>query len=643
MTGLLNPIKFYPLWCALTFLVSIGAEGREQQFSDFEKQVFNLIMSKEKEAEQVWQGLTQLHRLPQSSVPGNQALLLLKQCLVAAWSDSAKITELKPKLQALREQQAYQNGSAAEFACLGYEETAAGSQEAFSFDYQAYHQLDAIDMPLLKMWISYDYAKSAMDYGYLDEAMEAITLSMEIAQQNQLTEWQGESLGVLALVQSEMELYEQALQNNSKALVLVAQPYQLFELGLNRGFILIRAGKLNEAAAHYQQLLEQSGEDRQRFLIIGSNLSDIYFQQGKHTDNLALTEKLIAEAEQQEDRHLSAYANMTRAFALFLNGEKQEALQRFATAKNLFEQNNLLTPLADNLASWANLLSEAGDFQLAYIALAESKALKVQIEEKRRLNDALLQNAMLDTEQQKRALLKSQQAHERDLILLTQKQLEQKLWLTMIIAVLLVGTAVLYAYFRLRKAHRQMAIKNQQLDYESSHDPLTKVNNRRYFSQFIETKLAIGGNALILLMDIDYFKKVNDTYGHHAGDQVLQVVSKRLASRLRDNDCLVRWGGEEFLLFIDNPSDISNSQSLVTRLLAEVEGSPIKLADLELKVTISIGFTHVTLSSQAELEQHLAQIDSYLYQAKNQGRNRAVGQLTISPSPQQPEVLQCAK
>jgi diguanylate cyclase (GGDEF)-like protein len=271
--------------------------------------------------------------------------------------------------------------------------------------------------------------------------------------------------------------------------------------------------------------------------------------------------------------------------------------------------------------------------------LLESTLFKTKIDEANRTKDALLKNAMLETEQQRRALLLSQQAHERDRSLLIQKQLEQRFWLTLVLAAALIMLAVFYAYHRLRQTHKLLEIKNRQLDYESSHDPLTKVFNRRYFGQFIQSKLATGNHALLLLMDIDYFKKVNDTYGHHTGDQVLQIVSKRLANRLRDSDCIVRWGGEEFLLYIDQPADMNNCRALVQRLLTEIEGTPFKLEHVELKVTISIGFAFVHLSTQAALEQQLAQIDSYLYHAKNKGRNRAVGVFSTDIAGMQPMVI----
>lgn len=511
---------------------------------------------------------------------------------------------------------------------------------SLSWTNQAYHQLNQHDAPLTQMWIAYDFAYAAQQAGYLSDALAAATLSLEIARHNQLTEWEGESLGVIALIQNALDLDEQALQTSSQALALVSKPQVIHNLTLNRGYMLTDAKKYEEALALYLPLLQQSeGTDIDTYLMVGSNISKIYHEQDKLAENLQLTKKLLAVADTAGNDYLWSYAAMARAFALIDASNKAEAFALFNKAKVWYEQNDVLRPLSENLEHWANKLHNRDMHQEAYSALLESKKLKQQIDDSSRNQDALLQNALLDSERQRLALLLSQQAHERDKAKLAQSHLENRLWQTMIAAGLLVALAIFYAYNRLRQAHLLLAVKNQQLDYESSHDPLTKVFNRRYFQQFIEPKLASNASALLLLLDIDHFKKVNDTHGHHVGDQVLEIVSKRLASRLRDCDCIIRWGGEEFLLYIDKPADISNCRALVHRLLTEVENSPIQLSDGELKITISIGFSAVQLMSQAELELQLAQIDSYLYQAKNQGRNRAVGLLRTAVAEVSPEVI----
>ncbi|MCS4306595.1 diguanylate cyclase (GGDEF)-like protein [Rheinheimera pacifica] len=633
--------QFYQLISWILALMIFTVLATEQRFSEFEQRVFNVVMAPQLSAEERWQELVQLKNEPESELPGNKALLLMQQCRLAYrhnFGDQAGILQQSAALQQLA---GYQQGAAAYVKCQQYEATALDHTERiFERGYQAYHALNNTDVTLMHMWLAYDYANEALEAGYTDEGIEAINRSLNIAQYNQLPEWEGESLGVLAVLQSVLKLYDEALETSSQALAIITSPLIERNLLLNRGYILTQAKKFDDAIALYQTLLQSTeGQDRRLFLMAGANMSGIYNEQNKLDENLALTEKLVAEAELEGDDYLWSHAAMARAYALLEAGDKDAARSLFSRSKVWFENNDVLMPLSESLVNWAHLLYRKGLYQDAYDALLESKLLKTQTDEARRTQDALLSNAVLATEQQRRTLLLVQQAHERDRALLTQKQLEQRLWLIVIIATIMLSAAIFYAYYRLRHAHSLLEEKNQQLDYESNHDPLTKVFNRRYFNQFMRSKLVASNDALLLLMDIDFFKKVNDTYGHHAGDQVLQIVSKRLASRLRNGDCIVRWGGEEFLLYIDRPADINNCQILIQRLLAEVEGSPIKLDDAELKVTVSIGFAYVQLTTQAELEQQLMQIDSFLYQAKQQGRNRAVGLFSGDTKAQLPTVI----
>lgn len=621
-------------------LSSATAPAASLLFSEFERQVFKIVMSDDVPSVEMWSRLGQLQKLPQSQHPANRALLLMHQCRLARDEYHAERPIILQQFAGLS-QRPDNPGTAARLKCQQYEaRLQRQDDQIFELSYQSYHQLSEQDTPLTKMWIAYDFSYAALEAGYLDDALSAATLSLEIARQNNLTEWQGESLGLIALIQNALNLNEQALQTNLQALTMVKTPSQVLTLTLNRGFMLTQAQKYEDALALYLPLLKQSEDkDPETFLMVGGNISKIYLEQGKLAENLQFTERLFAVAENHGDDYLWAYMAMARSFALLESGEQTAAVALFNKGRVWFEQNDVLMPLNENLEHFANLLHRKGMHEQAFQVLLDSKNLEHRIEESRRNKNALLQNALLDAERQRSALFLSQTNHERDKAQLAQSHSENRFWLTIMSAVVVLTFAIGLAYYRLRQAHQLLAVKNQELDYESSHDPLTKVFNRRYFQQFIQPKLANNTHALLLLLDIDHFKKVNDTHGHHAGDQVLEIVSKRLASRLRDCDCIIRWGGEEFLLYIDQPSDINNCRALVHRLLMEVESSPIQLSDSELSITISIGFSAMQFISQNALEQQLAQIDSFLYQAKNLGRNRAVGLLSITAAETVPVVI----
>lgn len=154
-------------------------------------------------------------------------------------------------------------------------------------------------------------------------------------------------------------------------------------------------------------------------------------------------------------------------------------------------------------------------------------------------------------------------------------------------------------------------------------DPLTGIGNRRMadnklkaaLSQFQQQRLPFG----ILLFDIDLFKRVNDTFGHDVGDQVLRMVAKTLSLNLRASDIPIRWGGEEFLALIDDV-DKDSLQAAAEKIRVLIERSHLSLEDgREARVTVSVGATLARYEDS--LETLLQRADSLMYACKQAGRN----------------------
>lgn len=164
-------------------------------------------------------------------------------------------------------------------------------------------------------------------------------------------------------------------------------------------------------------------------------------------------------------------------------------------------------------------------------------------------------------------------------------------------------------------------------------DALTGVHNRRYFDQRLDEEILraqrqgsqLGG----LFMDIDFFKRINDTWGHPAGDAVLQEVARRIKAMLRATDTLARYGGEEFAVLLAQ-TDIHAAQCVAERIRAAVAANPVKLDDgLEIPVTLSIGVSVFAGQRPQETAGEAArrllhEADTALYQAKESGRNRVL-------------------
>ena len=134
-----------------------------------------------------------------------------------------------------------------------------------------------------------------------------------------------------------------------------------------------------------------------------------------------------------------------------------------------------------------------------------------------------------------------------------------------------------------------------------------------------------GKPFCLALMDIDHFKKINDTYGHESGDRVLMAVANHLSRSLRSFDDAWRWGGEEFLLCLKE-SDLIAGGLALERLRSGLEKLTIKLSSGD-TVTVTASFGIVTATKDSKIEGLLEQADKALYRAKNEGRNRIVSGL----------------
>ena len=170
-------------------------------------------------------------------------------------------------------------------------------------------------------------------------------------------------------------------------------------------------------------------------------------------------------------------------------------------------------------------------------------------------------------------------------------------------------------------------------------DGLTEIYNRRH----LETRLAeefarhkrYGGMLSLLMFDLDHFKRINDRYGHLAGDSVLRSTARRVAEAIRTADVFGRYGGEEFALILPE-TGLSAAMVVAEKLRAAIGEVPIEVDDLRLQVTASFGVSvaHPRLPNYEAL---IREVDAALYTAKEQGRNRSVASIAAgtpaSPPP----------
>lgn len=207
----------------------------------------------------------------------------------------------------------------------------------------------------------------------------------------------------------------------------------------------------------------------------------------------------------------------------------------------------------------------------------------------------------------------------RDIAMEANARIEKLRHIQKFVVVILLVTLVLEAVFIFRPLVNRIVTYATQLYEYATRDQLTGLLNRRafhdFFSRLQSSSRRYGNPLCIVMLDIDYFKKINDTHGHDVGDKALQMLSRILTDNLRDSDIIARIGGEEFVVALPN-SDLAGAATVAESLRKRIEqtdeaGIP--------KFTISIGIAPVT--ERDSIDHALKRADQALYQAKRAGRN----------------------
>ncbi len=171
-----------------------------------------------------------------------------------------------------------------------------------------------------------------------------------------------------------------------------------------------------------------------------------------------------------------------------------------------------------------------------------------------------------------------------------------------------------------RRLERAFAAASSDLD------TLTGIQNRFAMSRALERRHdrieRTDARATIALADLDHFKIVNDTYGHNAGDQVLSVAAARMLDGIRSYDQLFRYGGEEFLVLLDD-AEPETTLMILERLRMSLEEAPISIGD-GIEVTVTASFGAAEINKDETIEKTIERADAALYRAKEAGRNRVI-------------------
>ena len=189
------------------------------------------------------------------------------------------------------------------------------------------------------------------------------------------------------------------------------------------------------------------------------------------------------------------------------------------------------------------------------------------------------------------------------------------------------GIIIIFSYLFIWEIHHKNNILTKQnalLDELANKDPLTKLYNRRSMNEFMDARMEqlkkTGKRFTMVLADIDDFKKVNDTYGHDAGDLVLVKVAEIITSNVEEGDSICRWGGEEILILLNDPLEMASIKA--EKIRKAIETTVIKFEDKDIHVTMTFGITESVPGYR--IEHLIQQADDKLYYGKKHGKNQVV-------------------
>ncbi|MBW8845545.1 MAG: GGDEF domain-containing protein [Burkholderiales bacterium] len=376
--------------------------------------------------------------------------------------------------------------------------------------------------------------------------------------------------------------------------------------------------------------LEQAaaaGADSVRALGL-ANFADYHLRQGHPARALELAEQALPLARSTRNTSAESVARSNIGLAKIAMGRVAEGRDDVRAAITLDEQQGAMAYASDGWKELAGYLERAGDLAGAVAAYREHRRMvdRVLRDETRKL--LLEAQERQDAEQRARDIellnrdnaLKAEQVHQRNLAL--------ALWAALGGCVVVSLVLLYQAFRRVRRTNQALAHSNASLKRQSETDPLTGLANRRHFQAAIRSLSSGEGLAAsVFLIDVDHFKRINDSFGHAAGDAVLVEMARRLREAVRDDDLIVRWGGEEFLIVARTREGMFAPQ-LAQRLLDLIGTEPVPYEGRSIHVTASIGFVSLPVAPHGlrlSWERAIDLVDTVMYLAKAHGRNKAYG------------------
>nr|WP_315472602.1 tetratricopeptide repeat-containing diguanylate cyclase [uncultured Undibacterium sp.] len=416
-------------------------------------------------------------------------------------------------------------------------------------------------------------------------------------------------------------------------------PKAFIEICISRGMALSMLKRNDDALKEYETALRIGREENLPYTVASAliNIADQYLIKKDFKRAEMYARDAMAKSEAIEDEWSVAGAKVNAGLALGGQGKIAQGADLVNQSLEYFRRIHAISDVEVILGEFSLMYENAGMYKEALTLVREQQKLSDEIFRSDRAKAVAVLQEQFDAEHRKKQieiLAKDNALKDADI---QNHRLQQVVALLASLVALLAGAFIYMLYRRSKKLNEQLQEVNLQLEFHAVRDPLTGLHNRRSFISLmavrpgrvdVERREGYVSPDCMILLDIDHFKHINDTWGHAVGDVVLKEVATRLRSVVRDEDMLMRWGGEEFLIFSpkSNPEQIT---SLVQRVLCTIGETPFCSGTLSMPVTVTAGFISVPFSDVPEdvcdWERALQIADMALYLGKTHGRNRAYG------------------
>ena len=385
-----------------------------------------------------------------------------------------------------------------------------------------------------------------------------------------------------------------------------------------------------------RQLLESALAIAQRtpgldYIAVGclSNLADHAQHRGDFPAMLQYAGRGVVLARRIGDDIGLVFALANQGIALGELGRIDDAASKLQASIDLADRLGMQVHVVGITHELVRLLERAGRYRDALSAIHRSEAANEQLTRQEREKAVLELQERYASERKTREIERLSAENRLHAAELAARAWKQRLWAALTLAFALAAT--LFVQW-LRRQARRLREDNAHLAEEILHDPLTGAGNRRQFERMTarfadapsrDPESARTGLVGLMVIDIDHFKTINDRHGHEIGDAVLVEVTRRLRALLREQDEVVRWGGEEFVLVLPG-TPASGLGVLAGRVLHAIGDLPVQAANSAIPVTVSAGAIAHPVMAGASVDVALRWADAAMYLAKQRGRNRAL-------------------